>query len=59
LSYINHGENEAKDDLSKEFSTVNVTGTPHEDKNPASYMMMIIIIIIMDAFADFMFYGFR
>jgi hypothetical protein len=33
--------NEAKDDPSKDFWTVNETGTGHVAQNPASYMMMM------------------
>ena len=32
---------EAKDDPSKDFSTVSGIGTGHEDQQPASYMMMV------------------
>jgi len=41
VKYQLFGE-EAKDDPSKDFSTVSGIGTGHENQNPASYMMMMI-----------------
>jgi hypothetical protein len=48
---INQGVNETKDDPSKSSRI----GTAHETQNPASYMLMMMMI--MYAFADFMLHG--
>jgi len=37
---------EAKDDPSKDFWTVNEPGTRHEAYNPASYMMMVVMMMM-------------
>jgi hypothetical protein len=36
--------NEAKDDTSKDFSTVNGTGTGHKVRNLASYVAMVMMM---------------
>jgi hypothetical protein len=43
LKYQPFGE-EAKDDTSKDFPTVSGIGTGHEDQNPASYIMIMMMI---------------
>jgi hypothetical protein len=59
VKYQPRGKRSQKRPL-KNFSTDNGIGTGHEDQNPASYMIMTIMItIIMDAFAEFMIYGCR
>jgi hypothetical protein len=44
MKYNSRGK-EAKDELSKDFSTVNGTGTGHVAWKPPYYMTMMLIII--------------
>jgi hypothetical protein len=47
LLNISYVVNEAKDNPSKEFPTLNGNGIGHEALNPASYMLMIMTTMTM------------